>query len=301
MIVEEKEYRMLNIPSGDLRISVTNGCNMRCTYCHNEGQTETEVKYLSVNEVKTIVCNAMKFGLHKVRITGGEPLIHPNIEEILEVLRDEVCFSNVGLNTNGVYGEKLLLICERGLVNRVVVGIDYYDCEISKKSCIGVSSKQIKETVLQLKKMGVNVEVAVVFVQNSEEIFALVQWGLENQLVIKVIEKSDFWDHSFSEQPYNKLLLDIQKRFQLKLGITADLHEYYLSNGKTRVKFFQSHCNRNECGICQRLHMRVSCDGMAMPCINRADLTFPLLQGDFDENMNRAIANLGNRPGNDVV
>ena len=83
MIVAEKEYRMLNIPSGDLRISVTNGCNMRCTYCHNEGQTETEVKYLSVNEVKTIVCNAMKFGLHKVRITGGEPLIHPNIEEIL--------------------------------------------------------------------------------------------------------------------------------------------------------------------------------------------------------------------------
>lgn len=301
MQIEEKEYRMLNLPSGDLRISVTNGCNMRCTYCHNEGQDGVGVIFLSVDRVRKIVSNTMKYGLKKIRITGGEPLIHPDIEKILLMIRNEFNFGNVGLNTNGILGEKLLSICDQKLVNRVVVGMDYFDKPISKKSDVGISSREIRNSILELRKMGIQVEIAIVFDNNLKDIFSLVQWGLDNQIVIKIIEKIDYWDQSFLKEDFDQLLFELKKEYSLKLGITADLQEFYLSNGISKIKFFQSHCNRKECEICTRLHMRVTCDGMAKPCINREDTMFPLLEGNFDQNMRMAIANLGNGPGNVII
>ena len=79
---DEIYYRFLNIPAGDLRISITNACNMKCIYCHNEGQQNERVNFLTVDEIKFIVINAQKYGLMKVRLTGGDPLIHPQIHEI---------------------------------------------------------------------------------------------------------------------------------------------------------------------------------------------------------------------------
>jgi len=301
MQIEEKEYRMLNLPSGDLRLSVTNGCNMKCVYCHNEGQDGKITQFLSIDDIRKIVVGAMKFGLTKVRITGGEPLIHPDIENILVMFRDEMKFYNVGLNTNGVLGNKLISICEKKLVNRIVIGMDYFDAPISKKSTVGVSSQNIKNTVLKVKGTGTPVEIATVFDNNLKEIISFVRWGLENQIIIKVIERTDYWDQNFSPEEFDRLIIKLKQLFSLKLGITADLQEYYLTNGVSKIKFFQSHCNRRECEICKRLHMRVTSNGMTKPCINRDDTMFPLLDGDFDSNMKMAIANLGNNPGKAVI
>ena len=63
--VEEKEYRDLNIPSGDVQISTTDGCNMNCVYCHNKGQQDSFVKFLSVDDIKYLILNSMKYGLKK--------------------------------------------------------------------------------------------------------------------------------------------------------------------------------------------------------------------------------------------
>lgn len=296
----EKEYRRLNIPAGDLRVSITNGCNMACEYCHNEGQSNDDIKFMALDRFKYIIENAVNYGVFKVRITGGEPLLHQHLDEILQFLRD--CYPNieVGLNTNGLLREKLIDICSKKLVDRIVLGMDFYDANISKKSPIGISSNLIRNMVKDLKKYGVKTEIAVVYDNNKDDIIRLVEWGLNNSVVVKVIEKT----YEIKCMPGNdffQLISEMKEKFNLKCGITVDLREYYLTNGITKVKFFQSHCNRQECDVCSRLHMRVTSDGNAEPCIWRKDTLFSLVEGDFGLSMCRAIANLGNGPQNPVI
>lgn len=297
----KKEYRKLNIPSGDLRISITNGCNMACEYCHNEGQITDSTKFMSLDSFKYIVNKSIKYGVFKVRITGGEPLLHPQLEEFLNFLKREYGDIEVGLNTNGLLDEKLLKICKNKLLNRVVIGLDFFDANISKKSSIGKSSTKIKETMIALKKIGVTVEVAVVYVDNKEDIFKFIEWGKKNEIVIKIIEKTVIHYSGTIKRDFYELISEIAKKYKLQCGITADLREYYLVNEKTKVKFFQSHCNRGECDVCNRLHLRITHDGLAKPCIMREDTAFSLLNGKFDFNMRRAIANLGNGPDNPII
>ncbi len=297
----EKEYRRLNIPAGDLRVSITNSCNMACEYCHNEGQLSDSVKFMTLDRFIFIIENAVDYGVFKVRITGGEPLLHQQLDEFLQFLRDRYPSVEVGLNTNGLLREKLVSICSKGLVDRIVIGMDFYDANVSKKSPIGISSKLIREMALELNEYSIKLEIAVVYDDNKEDVIRLIEWGLNNGIVIKVIEKTYDMITQMPEGDFFEFLSEIKERYGLKCGITANLREYYLTDGNTKVKFFQSHCNRKECDVCSRLHMRVTCDGTAEPCIMRKDTLFSLVDGDFDFNMCRAIANLGNGPQRPVV
>lgn len=296
----EKEYRRLNIPAGDLRVSITNGCNMACEYCHNEGQSNDDIKFMTLDRFKYIIENAVNYGVFKVRITGGEPLLHQHLDEILRFLREGYPNIEIGLNTNGLLREKLIDICSKRLVDRIVLGMDFYDANISKKSPIGISSNLIRNMVIDLKKYGVKTEIAVVYDNNKDDIIRLVEWGLNNSVVVKVIEKT-YEINCMPGNDFFQLISEMKEKFNLKCGITADLREYYLTNDITKVKFFQSHCNRQECDVCSRLHMRVTSDGDAEPCIWRKDTLFSLVEGDFGLSMCRAIANLGNGPQNPVI
>ena len=70
---------------------------MMCEYCHNEGQGEQSEKYLHVGKIRYIVQNAKRYGLTKVRITGGDPLVHPDIYQICSMIKNELGISNLGI------------------------------------------------------------------------------------------------------------------------------------------------------------------------------------------------------------
>ena len=73
---------LLQLPKNEYRISITSSCNMKCIYCHNEGNcTHSQ---LSKDQIESLIVNSYDLGLEQVRITGGEPLIHKDIYDILE-------------------------------------------------------------------------------------------------------------------------------------------------------------------------------------------------------------------------
>ena len=297
---DEVYYRFLNIPSGDLRISITNDCNMMCEYCHNEGQQGQNKKYLSVDKIRYIVQNAKKYGLTKVRITGGDPLVHPDIYQICNMIKNELHINNLGLNTNGFESKILIKLCQDGLFQQVVVGMDYFDNKVSKKSPIGPSSIEIRELILYLKKIGINVQVAVVYSDNEDDIYSLIEWGLDNHILIKVLEEENYYNMSFNPQKFDNFLIFIKKEFNLKMGITADLLETYLYDHRGKILFFQSHCNRNECNVCRNMHLRIDAEGKAKICMFRDD-RFDLTTKDFDINMKKAITYMGIPPTNKII
>lgn len=288
-------YRFLNIPAGDLRISITNVCNMKCIYCHNEGQQNKRINFLSVDKIKFIVINAKKYGLMKVRLTGGDPLVHPQIHEICRMLKNDLRIKNLGINTNGFRGDLLIKLCQDNLLNQVVIGMDYFDGSVSKKSPIGPSSEEIKELILQLKNMNMNIQIAIVYSDNENDVFKFVEWALQNHILLKILEEENYYSEMFDSEEYDTLILKIKNKFGLNMGLTADLREIYLFNNQGKILFFQSHCNRGECQLCRNMHLRVNAQGMAKTCMFRSE-TYDLTHENFDFNMKRALANLGISP-----
>ena len=188
------------------------------------------------------------------------------------------------------------------MLRQVEIGIDYFDNNVSKKSPIGPSSMEVKELVLFLKQIGVNVQVAVVYSNNEDDVYNLIEWGLENHILIliKVLEEENYYNLSFNPQKYDDLLLSIKKYFHLSMGLTADLHEAYLYDHRGKILFFQSHCNRNECNLCRNMHLRVNAEGKAKICMFRDD-SFDLTTEDFDLNMKKAITYMGTHPKQEII
>jgi cyclic pyranopterin phosphate synthase len=298
MMIESVHYRHLNVPAGDLRLSIVANCNMRCVYCHNEGQGAFRPRAMSVAQVRHIVERARGFGVYKVRLTGGEPTLHPQFAEICTMLKRELRVPNVGVNTNGIDVGVLLPLHHHGVLDQIVVGLDYFDSEVSKQSPIGQSSEAILGNVLTLRQQGANVQIATVFDGDINNIVQLARWCLAHDVLFKVLEISDTAVASDTSPEFTAMRERVMEEYGLHLGITADLNELFGadSTGRTRILFFHSHCRVRECSQCANMHMRVTADGRAKPCILRSDTEMDLLHGDFDLNFRRAIANLGVPP-----
>ena len=82
-------YPKKNLPSGTLRIILTTACNYKCIYCFNEGEANKEVRVQSIDKLKKIIHVAKDFGINSIKLTGGEPLLYPHIEELLAYMKDE--------------------------------------------------------------------------------------------------------------------------------------------------------------------------------------------------------------------
>ena len=101
----------MELAKNELRISITAACNMKCVYCHNEGNTKMAM--ITKEQIREIVEESKDFGIKKIRITGGEPLVSPYVEEICQMLTEEYGIS-VEMNTNGIVIEKLLRMIKKG-------------------------------------------------------------------------------------------------------------------------------------------------------------------------------------------
>ena len=99
---------MLQRPIEDIRISLTDKCNFRCTYCMPKSVYGREYKFLprsellNFEELQFLVQELLPFGLKKVRLTGGEPLLRKDIEHLVHLFRELSDDLDIAMTTNGV-------------------------------------------------------------------------------------------------------------------------------------------------------------------------------------------------------
>ncbi len=84
----------------NIRISVTQKCNLDCFYCHKEGENSTKYE-MTVDEIETITKIAKKLGIYKIKLTGGEPLVRDDIIDITK--RVSKYMKEVSMTTNGFF------------------------------------------------------------------------------------------------------------------------------------------------------------------------------------------------------
>ncbi len=274
---------MLELPKNEYRISITSGCNMKCVYCHNEGNKV--INELTKDDIEDLIKNSYDLGLEQVRLTGGEPLIHKQIFEICQMLSEKYNLK-VGINTNLIEIDKLMYMIEKGWIYRVVVGLDYYDAPISKQSPVGVSSKQILENILRVKNTGVNITISTVFNGDYDNLYSLIKWANDNEIRIKVLEEVKNEIAETTDSEYLQMRDKVLKDFNLVSRYDEKFKEYHgMKNDFTAVTFFHSHCRIRECDVCKKMHLRVTSCGKLKQCIQSDENDIDYREGNIRENI----------------
>lgn len=114
-----------------LRISVTDRCNLRCTYCMpEEGILLMQHKeILTFDEITEVVRNALKMGITKIRLTGGEPLVRKGIVNLVSMISAIEGITDLSMTTNGILLEELAGPLKAAGLNRVNISLDTLDPE----------------------------------------------------------------------------------------------------------------------------------------------------------------------------
>lgn len=276
----------LFLPKNEFRISITSLCNMKCVYCHNEGNNNKNM--LSLSDIKKILNNSYGLHMSHIRLTGGEPLIHPQIYEICKMLYEDYNLK-IGINTNCVEITKLLQLIEKGWIDRVVVGLDYYNGKVSKNSIIGVSSKTILKNILKIKNTGCNVSISTVYNNDYDNIYNLVNWCVTNNIRIKIIELIENKIYDESDLNYidmrNKIIEDFD--FDVMIDELEEFNCY--KNNFNYVSFFPSLCRIRRCDICKKVHLRITADGKIKQCLHYSEKDKDVLGNNGRKNILETI------------
>lgn len=270
-----------------IRVSITSACNMRCVYCHNEGNTTASA--LTTEDVLKFAKAAKEMGYTQFRITGGDPLCHPNFEEICTKLHEMGI--TVGVNTNASFPERIVPLIEKGIVEHITVGIDYFDSVVSKMSPIGPSSRQILGNIIKLRDAGCkHITVDCVYSNSYSNAVKMFDWCLKHKILLKIIEPSEKQLNMANHEFYNKMVSDLSKSFNITLKTDpafGDFHGYI--GDELVIKFYRSCCVEKECDKCYLMHLRLSSDYKLKYCLYESKEDIDCRLGDLKENLKKAL------------
>jgi len=292
--LKDLKKEKLKLPMDEFRISIISSCNMRCYYCHNEGNNT--INKLSIDDIELLIKNASDFNLKSIRLTGGEPMIHDDIFNICKLIKKKYDLK-IGINTNGIELEKIVNLIKCGFIDRIVVGIDYYDNKISKNSLVGLCSKEILNNIIVIKNYGIDVSISTVYDGDYENLKLLTNWAITNGIKIKILEAVDNIISNNSSEAYIDARNRIIKYFNLETKVDSIFNEVhgYINNNKV-VSFFHSHCRIRECKVCEKMHLRVTSDGKLKPCLLNSDTEIYYKNGNVKQNIIKSIKMLGIPP-----
>jgi len=256
---------MSNINS--LRLSVTQRCNLKCPYCHKEGQISSE-KELNLEEIEKIIKNAKEIGIKKIKITGGEPLLRKDIISIIKIIKKHN-FEDISLVTNGFLLEEYAFQLKEAGLNRVNIGCDSLSSNVLLKNI-----KNIKDGLEAAKSAGlspIKLNMVVLKDINDKEMPAMIEFAEKNKLVLQLIEliningnKEYYKKHYFSLGSIEK---ELEKK--AKIIINKEMHNRKQYNlGNVIVEIVRPF-TKEFCANCTRL--RITSDGKIKPCLLRND------------------------------
>ena len=269
-----------------LRISLTDKCNLRCRYCMPaEGVCKrSHREMMNEDEVVTAVEVAASLGIHKIRLTGGEPLVKRNIVSICRRVAavkgiDEVC-----LTTNGILLPELGKQLREAGVNRLNLSLDTLNPDkyayITRIGKLEQFQKGL-ESALEAGFEKVKINAVLIGGFNDDEIEALANLAMEYPVDMRFIELMPIQDHDeFGESayvPYSRVLEKLPDAMPVaKDGGVAKL--YRLPGAKGNIGLI-SPISAHFCGECNRI--RLTADGKLKPCLHSGD-EYSIKGLDFD-------------------
>ena len=301
---------MLGRTMRDLRISVTDRCNFRCPYCMPSEIYGERYNFLPKPEILTfeeIIKLTKVFvgvGVRKVRLTGGEPLIRKNIEELVEGISSMAGVEDLTLTTNGfLLADKAQALKKSGL-HRITVSLDTIDPAIFKTmNGRGYGPDKVLEGISAAETVGltpVKVNAVVQKGVNDGRILELARYFRDTSVILRFIEYMDVGNLNKWNSDDVVLASDIVNLIDQEMplkpltsnygGEVASRYGY--KDGTGEIGMISS-ISQPFCGDCTRA--RISTDGKLVTCLfatNGTDLRALLRDGCTDQELEKAIANV---------
>ena len=273
-----------------IRLSITDRCDFRCTYCMAEDMTflpRDEV--LTLEECARIVKVFASLGVSKVRITGGEPLVRKNALWLFEEIGKMPGVDELVTTTNGSQLEQQAQQLKNAGVRRINISLDTLQADRFKQITRVGDLAKVLRGIQAAKEVGFdNIKLNVVLMRdvNDDETLDLVSFAIDQGLDISFIEEMPIGEVNHSRDASfisnQETLTTIQKHFSI-IPSTQDTggpaRYWQIANSNTKVGFISPH-SHNFCESCNRV--RISCKGELFLCLGQEDKIelLPILRGN---------------------
>jgi cyclic pyranopterin phosphate synthase len=267
-----------------LRISLTDHCNLRCVYC----MPLSEVSYappasaLTPDEIERVVRAAASVGFRKVRLTGGEPTLRPDLVDIVKRVARVPGIDDVAMTTNGILLRRMAVTLKRAGLRRVNVHVDALDPErLSRVMRWGRLSDIWAgiEAAVEAGFSPLKLNCVVTKGYNEEDVVDMARLTQERDWHVRFIELMPLGGGECARVSRERYVsnVDTKRRIEAALGPLSPLEPHHLADESKNFRLrnaagvvgFISPVSEPYCGTCNR--MRLTSDGRFHLCLLNDD------------------------------
>ncbi|PYL66194.1 MAG: GTP 3',8-cyclase MoaA [Verrucomicrobia bacterium] len=300
-----------------LRVSITDRCNERCTYCMPQELQEwlPREEILTYEEILRLIRIAAELGVSKIRITGGEPLTRRGVVDFIGQVSKISGLRDIGLSTNGTLLAReaspdvtMAAALRDAGVHSVNISLDTLDRNVYSQitgrdmhlqalsgidSAIGAGFDQIKLNAVLMRG------------RNEDQLIPLIQFAAARNLILRFIEMMPVSTNEVLDENNFMPILEAKRAIELHFGVlvpeprfrTNGPATYYQIPGRQqRIGFIGAMTNLHFCESCNKL--RLTCDGKLRPCLGsylEFDIMEPLRAGASDDELKQFFLDVVDR------
>ena len=195
-----------------MRISLTNNCNLRCSYCMPEKRI-SDVHFFPMNQVLRCVESAVSLGITHFRLTGGEPLCYPKIEELLCKIKQIKGVDSVHLTTNGVLLKEKAAQLKQAGIDSINVSLDTPDEKEYRVLTGGGKLSNVLDGIRKAAELEIPVKINAVL-REQTDVCALAAFAEQNHVTLRFIEMMPIgFGKILPVDPKSKVLETLQERY----------------------------------------------------------------------------------------
>lgn len=276
-----------------LRISLTDNCNLRCFYCMPEEAYSftPSAALMQVEEIESIASTFVRLGVNKIRLTGGEPLVRKDAQEIIRRLA--ALPVHLTLTTNGTRLHEFSTLLKECGVHSLNISLDTLQSDRFQLLTRRNQFSLVYENIQRVLSLGFHVKVNMVVMRNinDEEIHSFVEWTREQPVHVRFIEFMPFTGNRWSGDrvfTWQEILERIAERYPI-MPLERIRHETvkkYKVPGYSGSFAVISTMSAPFCSDCNR--MRLTADGKMKNCLfssSETDLLSAVRRGEDIESL----------------
>lgn len=300
-----------------LRVSITDRCNERCTYCMPQELQEwlPREEILTYEETLRLVRIATDLGVTKIRVTGGEPLTRRNVIDFIRDLPKISGLSDIGLSTNGTLlnrevtqGKTMAAVLRDAGVRSVNISLDTLD----RHRYSEITGRDFHGQVLD----GIDAAIAAGFVQiklntvlmrgrNEDQLIPLTEFAASRNLILRFIEMMPVSTTEVLDEKNFLPIAEAKRTIESRYGdlipepsfrTNGPATYFQVPNREQRIGFIGAMTNLHFCESCNKL--RLTCDGKLRPCLGsylEFDIMKPLRAGASDDELRQFFLDVVDR------
>jgi len=261
-----------------LRLSVTDRCDLRCSYCLPKGFREFDAPehWLTFAEIVEVVAAFAALGVHRVRLTGGEPLLRKGLPELATQISRAPGVKDLSLSTNAVRLDRYASQLRAAGVSRINVSLDSLDPARYREITGGGRLDKVLAGLEAAKRAGfgpIKINMVVMAGVNDDEIDRIVEFCLEEDFTLRLIEPMPMGATGLGAQRHHVDLGEVRQRLGRRFQLIPDVvpgggPASYVRVAGTNLRIgFITPISQHFCATCNRV--RLSVDGTLYLCLGQ--------------------------------